>query len=582
MKIQTLAIIFILIILPISIVLSEYIQAQITTLNLETSYDSRLLGATYDAVRAFQLNAVNSSTNDLASSKIRDIEASANLFLTSISNNFGESGLEKEGVQSFIPAIVYCLYDGYYIYSPYKNNLSGKDEHGNENGIDVQINEAIETNEHYGQTGDFQYIPSYKPKYKGGEDLVGLKPYIYYSCRYKKDANNDFVITYSLDNYIQIQGIVNGESWFKSGYMLDGVTYADDNYVVYNGTRINNDKETLTEFVYDPGTNQVEEYQYAKINGTKYYLDSNDNENIFYMLNEKKMIQVENPNDDSDEAQKNTYNYYHDTITQNNTGYLFYKKAYDFTQMIRNTPGIKDVTYGDAVNSEGNHITDISAFTGNKKIFDNSATVVEAESSNFTEHRIAVIRYTIQTNLTTAIANYNNNFASGKAAFEMPKLSETDWYKIINNVSMITFLQGLPIGGKIYNGYAVVTNNKNEDYVANESICITTDGQFHRFDDTDLQGASGMIGYLNLDFERHTSDEYHYYYPRPETGCYTSIVNQTSLASYDDIYNYFAQNNIQNKPLAVAYYTALGREKYSMYRYFQLDDYNLDGTVKEE
>ena len=155
----------------------------------------------------------------------------------------------------------------------------------------------------------------------------------------------------------------------------------------------------------------------------------------------------------------------------------------------------------------------------------------------------------------------------------MPNLSETDWYKLINNVSVITFLQGLPIGGKVYNGYSVITNNKNEDFIADESIYIVTDdNQYHRFDDMDLQGVSAgtMKGFANIDFERHSIDENHYYYPRHESGCYTSIVNQNSVAEYDDINTYFKKT--ENRGIAQAYYTALGRERYGMYRYNKIDE----------
>lgn len=81
MKIQNLAIIFIIIMLPISMVLTSYVQSQVETLNLQVLYDSKLNNATYDAIKAFQLNTVNSSTSDLANSKMRDIQASVNTFL---------------------------------------------------------------------------------------------------------------------------------------------------------------------------------------------------------------------------------------------------------------------------------------------------------------------------------------------------------------------------------------------------------------------------------------------------------------------------------------------------------------------
>lgn len=169
MKLQGLAVIAIIIILPMTIILSSYSQSQIKTLQLQTQYDSKLQNATYDAIKAFQLNMSNSSTSDLANSKMRDIKASVNTFYNSLASHFNMVGYGKDVLQNYVPAIVYTLYDGYYIYSA---NAS----------------------------------------YKNGESIYGLKPYIYYSCRYKPNGNSDFVITYSLDSYITIQGIIDRKS----------------------------------------------------------------------------------------------------------------------------------------------------------------------------------------------------------------------------------------------------------------------------------------------------------------------------------------------------------------------------------
>lgn len=170
MKLQGLAVIAIIIILPMTIILSSYSQSQIKTLQLQTQYDSKLQNATYDAIKAFQLNMSNSSTSDLANSKMRDIKASVNTFYNSLASHFNMVGYGKDVLQNYVPAIVYTLYDGYYIYS------------------------------------------AYNASYKNGESIYGLKPYIYYSCRYKPNDNSDFVITYSLDSYITIQGIIDRKS----------------------------------------------------------------------------------------------------------------------------------------------------------------------------------------------------------------------------------------------------------------------------------------------------------------------------------------------------------------------------------
>ena len=180
MKLQGLAVIAIIIILPMTIILSSYSQSQIKTLQLQTQYDSKLQNATYDAIKAFQLNMSNSSTSDLANSKMRDIKASVNTFYNSLASHFNMVGYGKDVLQNYVPAIVYTLYDGYYIYSA--NTLDAEDKF-DENA-----------------------------SYKNGESIYGLKPYIYYSCRYKPNDNSDFVITYSLDSYITIQGIIDRKS----------------------------------------------------------------------------------------------------------------------------------------------------------------------------------------------------------------------------------------------------------------------------------------------------------------------------------------------------------------------------------
>jgi hypothetical protein len=121
MKIQDLSIIFVIIILPISLILSVYTQFQIQTLNTQSLYDAKLTSATYDAIRAFQINAANSSTSDLANSKLRDLEASVATFRNSIKSAFQLTGTSEDELNNYIPALVYTLYDGFYIYSPYEN-----------------------------------------------------------------------------------------------------------------------------------------------------------------------------------------------------------------------------------------------------------------------------------------------------------------------------------------------------------------------------------------------------------------------------------------------------------------------------
>ena len=152
----------------------------------------------------------------------------------------------------------------------------------------------------------------------------------------------------------------------------------------------------------------------------------------------------------------------------------------------------------------------------------------------------------------------------------MPKLKETDWDVIMNNISIISFLQGLSIGGKVYNGYSVISNTKNSDIVSEDSIYIkTNDSTIRKITEKDLN-TSGAVGVYNINLERKSGEDSSgatkYYFPIEGTLSYDSIVEQNNINDkYNgNIYNYLAL--AENKNLAKVYYTALARERYGMYR----------------
>ena len=549
MKYQYLAVVFVIIMLPISLVFSAYLGAQLQTLDLQLSYDTKLDNTTYDAIKAFQLNTVNSGTSDFLNSKIRDIEAAANSFFTSLATNFNMSGYNSEILQEYVPALVFTLYDGFYIYSPFENTL------------DADTISRLPAN----------------ATYTNGEEVTGLKPYIYYSCRYVR-GQIDVTITYSLDNYITIQGTdQNGKAINDAGYLIDDVTYnASSGQVTYRGIEITSEKQ-LEEFVGD------KKYQYIKINGQKYYLDESNSAGPrwFYLDNGKMSYLNENQN-------------FRDE--NNDMAYRYYKEAAEFKNRLSNY-GILNLRSSDARSPQGTAltpVTDINGdviydFTGGDyKIFDFSdnggTSNIEEKDSNFNDHRLAVIRYVIETNLSVALANYNN-YGTGNFEFRMPKLGEKEWNRILNNVCLISFLQGLSIGGKIYNGYSVINNNKNEEVVTEESIYIvddvtvpaTTNSTYHRVNHKDLTVTANTKGIFNIDLERKSlgSDQREttlYYFPRRDLGCYTCFVAQTNInGGYDNVYDYLdsISSSANGRALAKVYYTALGRERYSMYKVFR-------------
>lgn len=628
MRIQDLAIIFIIIILPISIVLGAYTQMQISTISLQTEYDMKLIAATSDAIKAFQINTANSSTSDIANSKIRDIEASVSTFKASIKSVFGMNGYSEDEMNEYIPALVYTMYDGFYIYSRFNNQnyLYEVDENGN-----------VTNN----------------PLDKNGENVFGLKPYISYSVKYNPNSDLDIVITYSLDNYISIKGMVkvDGEKqyWDKSGYLIDGIkkdasgkiTYngveIDKNvvlsedlpaigslekgtykYVRYNGTKYYLDErnarviyflngnlmeinptsdydkykdmiekgESLSEELPQIGTLARGDYKYIVYNGTKYYLDER-NTRIIYFLN-GNLMEIKPKLDENIES---SYKKYENMIENGESAYKFYDEANKFTQSVKNV--LANLTNKDAqdfiINSNGETIqTTVFSDETEYKIFDfNSDSSkpeknIECRSSNFNQHRLAVIKNKIRTNLAIAITNFNSAY---NIEFQMPELTEEDWAKAMNNISLISFIQGIDIGGKTYNGYTIINNSESKEVVREENIYILgNDGFYHRIGDKYLLEANNIggnseynsnvnaSGRLNLDFNKqraYTEDgSTVYYYPISKYyASYNSIVNQNywdkDYDNYNDIYAYVATKNVN---LRKAFYMALGRERYGMYK----------------
>ena len=550
MRVQDLAIIFIIIILPISLVLGIYTQYQIQTINTQTLYDTKLTSATYDAIRAFQINTTNNKVSDISTSKIRDLEASVATFRNSIMSTFSLNGYSEDDLNRYIPALVYTLYDGFYIYSPYTNTNYKTDD---------------------------------------GKNLYGLKPYITYSCRYVK-GNIDVVITYALDNHITVQGTIGDDYVNKDGYLIDNIDYnpATGN-VTYNGVDIT--EEHTKEYI--PLNDSGTPYSYVKLQGTTYYLDES-NRRIISRLNENTLTEQYNATRD-----EKKYNDVCKFIKNNTLAKDYYIDAYKFTDWFKNSD-LTQLTYADAVDvpesGDGTQQPKQIWADNNTNIFQFNSSItnysknIENELSRFNQHRLAVIRYKIEKNLAIAIANYNNySGAATSNVFQMPELKEDEWDYITHNISLISFLQGLPIGGKIYNGYSIVTNSESEEVVLEQNIYILgtdSDGKnvYCKIGDLGIKNGTITInsgryaqntnnytsaGRLNLSFKRDfltnsdKSRSYYYYHLQDYDASYNSIVMQNEIETYDDIYAYV---NNQNNELRVAFYTALGRERASTYK----------------
>lgn len=203
MKLQNLTIIFIIIIIPVILLLSLYISTGIKTIKYQSLYDEGLLNATHDAIYAFELNTTNDIYSNNAETKRNILKSSIKMFEKSLSNTCNISEYNTAEIERYIPAIVFGMYDGFYMYAP--------------SGV-------------YNSDTD-------KTEYKHN-----LRNYVYYSETLEGvgDGNSDITIIYSLDNYVIVSGDFKNDSEgyiIKEGYLID-TNESNANGTKYKGLEI--------------------------------------------------------------------------------------------------------------------------------------------------------------------------------------------------------------------------------------------------------------------------------------------------------------------------------------------------------
>ena len=444
-KLQHLAIAFAVIIIPISLLLGYYVRSEIDTLKLQSTYDEKLINATYDAIKSYQINTEKNQYSVLERSERRDVEAAISTFVNSLAIGLGVSGYGENAIKPYIPAILFTLYDGYFIYAPTYNEASGK----------------------------YENI---------------LRPFISYTQRYRKN-NTDVYITYSLDNYITVTGLVKGEYVNKSGYLVNS------NYT----TDVEELRENL--LLYKSGETppfEIKEYPYIYLGGEKTYYDKDGNSKgqhwFLYRKGEQYYKNLENETDyiqDDKIFDKNAVNY----ITS--------AKEPEWTNLIKE---LKNITIKDLVLDEGIKNRNKDKIYGydddSYYIFDADKNDFESEDSIFNIHRNDMIRVSIRENLSSAIASYN---AHSSTSFQMPTLKEEEWNQVTRNISVAAFVQGFPVGFKTYNNYAIINNTRNKTYIDRDSLVFidqsNTSSEYHMIDCPKLTEGD-LIGYKKTDFEQ--------------------------------------------------------------------------------
>ena len=576
MKLQYLIIIFLLIMTPIYLVFSRYIDVQMEKINIQNTYDVRLREATYDAVKAFQTNTINSFLY-VPETRVKFSKASVNSFFTSLNLAFGYNGESKTLMNGYVPAVVLTMYDGYYIYSPFVNTLINVDE---------EVDEDYENN----------------------TTLTDLKPYITYTCRYKK-GSTDYIITYSLDNYIIVDEFNGSMHKRHEGYLIGLDQYTDVQGTVnydnpesitslkFNGIEFsNNTKERLREYLIDEN-GEGKFFYYTIKNGTKYYYgttdvngkvtntpgdinveiaDDNTTDVIFYIDDSGvRMKHIANYKDN-----KESFLYYYNSIKENTLAFEYYRDAYVFTNWVKeNLDGITKNNIVTTENYDGYEFTDVGNIFGD---IDSNNSYIEDLDSSFNRHRKEVIRAVIQTNLSAAISGFSTySQAEGNIQFIMPKISEENWDLLENNVCIATFLQGFPIGNKTYNGYAVVPNTKTKELVdAKDIYLLKTDNTYAKINEqglsTSLKSNTSGVWRINFEIKNLKGKTYiptSYYNEENKITAYLESYNSmmgTNLDTYTDIYKYLRNTTTPN--VKKAYYIGLGRERKGTFRFTNYKD----------
>lgn len=204
--------------------------------------------------------------------------------------------------------------------------------------------------------------------------------------------------------------------------------------------------------------------------------------------------------------------------------------------------------------------TDIANLYGNTEFhpFEDGNTEI------FSDHRRAIIKQTLISNLNQAITSYSRNGSAG--TFELPILTEEDWDKILNNVSIITFVQNIPIGMKSYNNYVVATSTANKEFVnPNEIYFDGKDGYYHLPYCNKLEdpNTDTLTGYRNIDYilkSYEKDDKIRYYCNHLNQACYYCLVQRNLFTSVSK------ENQIWDKYTG-AYETALARERYVTHKF---------------
>lgn len=532
MKVDGLAVVLAIILLPIILVVTYYIQLQVDTIAMENQYNTKLLSATYSAMSAFEMNTANEDLSSVADSMRSMILASNNIFFNTLATDLGMSNASKELLQPYVPAVLYTLYDGYYIYAPTEVPVVSEKEN-EENGLKVKSGynfygelktenpgageRKIQDSEIEGADkaiyGDILYeskegasrpytIYRENAKLKEEKDSYILKSYVQYSARYIR-GNIDVTIDYTLDNYLNIAGKVDDVFYTKTGYLIDrsvveSAQIDGDSNVLVNWNEYDA-KNKILGLKTEAEATTIPAANYAKVTVKGQPIESKFGE-IASVLKGRYGVEIKTMSDAEVYLNKMYEEYYagdsslFDTINdleykiQNSKAVAYYISSKIFSDWVYNNLGelryqnihqidsVEGYEFSSGVESEAKNLyylfkdKDILIFDENEN--------PEDKKSKFNTHKLEVIKNSIKYNLNLAISVYRNTMNSSYI-FSMPVLEDDEWDKILSNISIVSFMQGWDCGLNIYNNYQIVSSTNNELMVTPSEIYYVESDKFN-------------------------------------------------------------------------------------------------------
>lgn len=593
MKLQTLMIIFLIIIIPVILVATNYTSLQKDTIELQVQYDSKLVTSVRQAIEAFEVNTVewNESFSRYSDSKRRDILASINAFTTSFSNALNVAATNKETILTYIPAMMYNLYTGYYIYTPTNVPQILNNEDGN---AIIYSGEPIEGL-------SFNITPdsaTEKLLYICSEDKIPEGQYVYTKNNIEQTVNvttkvddavkeykhilktfvpysevkDDIVINYTLDNYLRVY--TKDEA--RQGN-LENISISErlDGKII---TKFGLDEDILPEqlteriIYYDNLGNLCDgEYNYVyNSNNEKCYYDI-EQTNFFKITNNKRvdLYEVDNPGNYKCEykvlsiigTDRNIEKYYQ-VLNKGPMQGKWFQQPGTSREVATEDIGLDSI---EGVNitsdySAINYYTEAYIFTkwvnnlGIDYLKVSQANNPEDPDSAFNTHKKEVMKESIIDNLNLAISSYNAHNAGYE--YSLPIFTYEDWEQILSNISMTAFLQGLPIGLKYYNNYAIAISSNNKEYINPEEIyyLANNDYYYHRKNCTKMTfQRDPIVGYKNTDFVPKSINGISYFSHAKSNGisgseCYYCLISR--------------EDTLESTEYTNAYLHAIARERY--------------------